>query len=347
MGGQPLGEGLPPLGRREGSPPTRDGHAGGHYTRADSLRSFRDNQVQEWVNEWPVPDVNLTFGSGLWDRHQDLPGLRRGGANQGLYRGSRRHREDPVPPRCERGCARSQQVAARPSATPAGVEWALSDAHHDRLVVMPRRTQFTALTPDGSNGMSWRGTYGYVSITAYGQDYGPDGLNEQGLYVGMYYFPGFASHHPFDPTQAHRTLSVGDFMRWMLSSFASVDEVLSALAHPDAPLVVRVDDPRFGGAPLPFHWKITDATGAARVFEFLDNGVLHVHEPVAGVITNSPTYDWHVTNLRAHLGLTQAAAPAVKIGNTTLTGDRVAAKVLAILDGVAANGHSLSGLMAL
>ena len=199
------------------------------------------------------------------------------------------------------------------------VEWALSDAHHDLLVVMPRRTQFTALTPEGSNGMSWRGTYGYVSITAYGQDYGPDGVNEQGLYVGMYYFPGFASHQPFDPAQAKRTLSVGDLMRWMLSSFALVDEVLAALAHPDAPRVVRVDDPRFGGAPLPFHWKITDKTGAARVLEFLDNGVLHVHDPVAGVITNSPAYDWHVTNLRAHLGLTQAAAATVRIGNTTLT----------------------------
>jgi len=46
VGGQPLGEGFPPFGRREGSPPTRDGHAGGgRYTRTDSLRSLRDNPV--------------------------------------------------------------------------------------------------------------------------------------------------------------------------------------------------------------------------------------------------------------------------------------------------------------
>ncbi len=80
-----------------------------------------------------------------------------------------------------------------------------------------------------------------------------------------------------------------------------------------------MDDPRFGGAPLPFHSKIADATGASRVLELINDGVLHVHEPIVGVITNSPTYDRHVTNLRNHLGLTQATAAAVTIGDTTLT----------------------------
>ena len=43
-GGQPLGEGFPPLGRREGSPPTRDGDAvRERCARADSLRSLRDH----------------------------------------------------------------------------------------------------------------------------------------------------------------------------------------------------------------------------------------------------------------------------------------------------------------
>ncbi|GAB3142646.1 linear amide C-N hydrolase [Marisediminicola antarctica] len=199
------------------------------------------------------------------------------------------------------------------------VEWALSDAHHDRIIVVPRHTRFTALTPQGANGMQWTGKYGYTSITAYGQDYGPDGLNENGLYVGMYYFPGFASHREFDPAEVHRTLSVGDFMRWMLSTASTVDEVLAALARPDAPMVVRVDDPRFGGAPLPFHWKIADRTGSSRVFEFIGDGELHIHNPIAGVITNSPTYDWHVTNLRNNLGLSQAPAAGVTIGGVTLT----------------------------
>ena len=72
------------------------------------------------------------------------------------------------------------------------VEWALGDAKHDRLVIFPRGRDFTALTPEGPKGRRWTSRHGFVTITAYDQDYGPDGLNEAGLYVGMYYFPGFA-----------------------------------------------------------------------------------------------------------------------------------------------------------
>ena len=135
------------------------------------------------------------------------------------------------------------------------VEWALGDAHHDTLVLFPRNHAFTALTPGGENGLKWTGRYGFVSLTAYGEEYGPDAVNETGLYVGVYYFPGYASFAPYDAAQAGQSLSVGDFMRWLLSSFKSVAEVRANL---DKVRVVNVADERFGGAPLPFHWKIAD-----------------------------------------------------------------------------------------
>ncbi len=55
------------------------------------------------------------------------------------------------------------------------VEWALSDAKHDSLVLFPRNHDFIAQTPEGYNGLSWKGRYGFVSLRAYDQDYGPDG----------------------------------------------------------------------------------------------------------------------------------------------------------------------------
>jgi choloylglycine hydrolase len=109
------------------------------------------------------------------------------------------------------------------------VEWALSDATHDSLVLFPRSHAFVAQTPEGYNGMRWTGRHGFVSLRAYGQDYGPDGMNEAGLYVGMYYFPGFADFAAYDPAESGRSMSVGDLMRWMLSSFETVAEVREAL----------------------------------------------------------------------------------------------------------------------
>ncbi|MDZ4197842.1 MAG: linear amide C-N hydrolase, partial [Kiritimatiellia bacterium] len=196
------------------------------------------------------------------------------------------------------------------------VEWALGDANHDTLVVFPRGHTFTALTPDGENGLTWKGPYGFVSLTAYGQEYGPDSMNEAGLYVGVYYFPGYASFAPYEAAQANRSLSVGDFMRWMLSSFKSVAEVKANL---NEVRVVNVEDPRFGGAPLPFHWKIADETGAAIILEIVEGGQVKVYNALLGVIANAPDYGWHLANLRNYLGLAGAPKEPIALDGRQLS----------------------------
>jgi choloylglycine hydrolase len=187
------------------------------------------------------------------------------------------------------------------------VEWALSDAQHNKILVVPRNKKFTAMTPEGANGKSWIGRYGFVTLTAYGQPYGPDGLNEEGLYVGVYYLPGFASYANYDPAQAARSLSVGDLMQWMLSTYRTVDEVVANLAQVT---VVKVENKDFGGAELPFHFKIVDPSGNSRIIEIVNDGEVKLYEPYLGVITNSPTYDWHVINQRNYLGLSDRSNPA-------------------------------------
>lgn len=196
------------------------------------------------------------------------------------------------------------------------VEWALGDAKHNQLVVFPRDKVFQAQTPEGINGMSWQGKFGFVSVGAYDQPYGPDAMNEKGLYVGVYYFPGYADYTQYDPAQAERSMSVGDFMQWLLSSFQTVEEVLSNL---DKVLVIDVKDPRFGGAPLPFHWKIADATGASIVVEMVNGGEIKVFNTFKGVIANSPTYDWHLTNLRNYLNLSAEPAASLIINGETIS----------------------------
>ena len=196
------------------------------------------------------------------------------------------------------------------------VEWALSDAQHYRMALFPRHQAYASLTPEGANGMQWAGKYGFVSMTAYGQNYGPDGLNEAGLYVGMYYLPGFAEYAAYDPSQKATSLSVGDFMQWMLSSFKTVAEVRANL---DQIRVINVKDERFGGAALPFHWKIGDPSGQSIVIEMVNGGQMKIYDAFLGVITNSPTYDWHLTNLRNYLHLSPDARQPVTVGDLNLS----------------------------
>lgn len=194
------------------------------------------------------------------------------------------------------------------------VEWGLSDADHDTMVLFPRNHRFVAQTPEGLNGLTWTSRYGFLSLGAYGEPYGPDGINEAGLYVGMYYFPGYASFASYEPAAAAQSLSVGDLMRWMLSSFATVTDVR---AHLDRVRVVNVEDPRFGGAALPFHWKIEDPTGDSIIVEIINGGKIEIHNSFMGVITNSPDYGWHLTNLRNYLGLSPVAELPVTLAGET------------------------------
>ena len=195
-------------------------------------------------------------------------------------------------------------------------EWAVGNANHNHLAVFPRGKSYSAQTPEGRNGKSWTGKHGFLSVTAYGQPHGPDAMNEKGLYVGVYFFPGSCGYAPYEESQADRSMSAGDFMQWMLSSFETVAQVRENL---DQVSVVSVVDPEFGAAPLPFHWKIADPSGDSIVIEIINGGEVKIYEPFLGVITNAPTYDWHLTNLRNYINIFPGSASPVTVGNMTFS----------------------------
>ena len=98
-----------------------------------------------------------------------------------------------------------------------------------------------------------------------------------------------------------------------LENFASVEEVKANIGNIVVPAVV------FGGwgfAPEA-HYIVSDASGNSIVIEYV-GGKLKVHDNPLGVITNSPTFDWQMTNLRNYLNFSMTNAPPVKLGSVTL-----------------------------
>ena len=183
-------------------------------------------------------------------------------------------------------------------------------------MIVPRGKKFTGLTPEGKNGYSWEGKFGFVSVTAYDQPYGPDGLNEKGLYVGVYYLPQYAEYAVYNKKEKSKSMSVGDYMQWMLSSFENVNDIIKNL---NKVKVVSVKNEDFGGAELPFHFKIVDKDGNSKIIELVNKGEVKVYDPYLGVITNSPTYDWHVTNQKNYLGLSTKPLGPKKFGKFKVT----------------------------
>ncbi len=181
-------------------------------------------------------------------------------------------------------------------------------------VIMPRGRSFTSPGPKAS-GLTWTSKYGYVFMSAYGQPAVTDGLNEKGLGFGALYLPGETEYETVKPGEESRALSNIQFGAWALGNFATVDEVRDAVKD------VRVWAefvPQLGSFS-PLHYSFHDASGKSLVIEYV-GGTVHVYDNKIGVLTNSPTYEWHMQNLRNYVNLTAENAAPVKLGNTTYAG---------------------------
>ena len=66
------------------------------------------------------------------------------------------------------------------------------------------------------------------------------------------------------------------------------------------------------------HWRITEPSGRQVVLEIIGKQ-LRFYENKLGVLTNSPSFDWHLTNLNNYTNLFAGPIYSREIGDLTLT----------------------------
>ena len=181
-------------------------------------------------------------------------------------------------------------------------------------IVVPRQFAFAATGPGGKPGLVWTSRYAAVGLNAYGVTVLTDGMNEKGLAGGILYFPGYAGYSDPAKTDPAKALAPWEFLTWALTSFATVAEVKGALARV---AIVDIAQPNLGTTP-PFHYTLHDASGASLVIEPV-NGTLKVYDNPLGVMTNAPTFDWHLTNLKNYVKVSPVNAEAVTIDGQTIS----------------------------
>lgn len=180
--------------------------------------------------------------------------------------------------------------------------------------VVPRGQAWSATaTGTAAPTLTWTNDLGFVAMTGFGLDeVYADGLNEAGLSVGTLWLP--ETSLPTDPPEraGEPAVDLLNLAGWLLGTCRTVADVRTALAS------VRVWNAEAGRvwpagtdlppalAPLahavmPEHLVVHDAQGGDLVVEFVDGMQLYDGD---GVLTNSPTYPWHLTNLRNYVGLT-------------------------------------------
>lgn len=124
-----------------------------------------------------------------------------------------------------------------------------------------------------------------------------DGFNEKGLAMAGLNFPGYAEYED-EIVEGKVNVSPSDLMLWTLGNFETIEEVKEAFKNVN---IVKKQLNEY--TPLaPLHWIVADKSGNSIVIEKV-KGQLNVYDNPVGVLTNSPEFSWHITNLRQYMSL--------------------------------------------
>ena len=189
--------------------------------------------------------------------------------------------------------------------------------------VFPRGERWSSDAPGARKGIGWTSRYGYIAIDMGGRLADPidraenlaDGLNEEGLSFGWLSLPDFTAYQDqAAAAEPEKAIAHLDLCPWILGNFATVDEVKTAIAG------VHVWGKPYGPVNLilPLHASVHDASGRSIVLEFTREGP-KVHDNLPGVLTNAPTFDWHLVNIRNFLNLKAMSAGPIKVGDSVLS----------------------------
>ncbi len=137
-----------------------------------------------------------------------------------------------------------------------------------------------------------------------------EATNEHGLSMAGLNFPNNA--HYFKKMHGKDNVAPFEFIPWILSQCKNMKETKMLLSRinlcninysPDLPL-------------SPLHWIISDGEKSVTV-ESTEKG-LDIFENTIGVLTNNPTFDYHMTHLCDYINLS-SLHPENRFGNVDLT----------------------------
>lgn len=123
-----------------------------------------------------------------------------------------------------------------------------------------------------------------------------DATNEKGLSVAGLNFPDNAEYKPYCETRDN--ITPFEFIPWILCQCATVSQVKRLLGK------INILNESFSNElPLsPLHWIVSDKECSITI-EAVKYG-LNIYDNPVGVLTNNPTFDYHVFNLNNYMWLT-------------------------------------------
>lgn len=140
-------------------------------------------------------------------------------------------------------------------------------------------------------GKKYTVKYDAVAILAYGDlDLVHDGVNSEGLQVNTLFYRPMTMEAVSSPKQISQ-FTLGEYF---LTNFASVEEVVTALPDLEYASMQLESMP----VDITLHWSITDKNGDRAVIEMDPDGLKIYRGEEAAVMTNDPSMQQHIDNLK-------------------------------------------------
>ncbi len=124
-----------------------------------------------------------------------------------------------------------------------------------------------------------------------------DAINEKGLCIAGLNFPDNADYKPY--CEGKDNVAPFELIPWLLGQCATVADAEKFIRR------INLLDENFSEElPLsPLHWMISDKERSITL-ESVETGI-KVYENPIGVLTNNPTFDYHLFNLNNYMNLTK------------------------------------------
>jgi choloylglycine hydrolase len=183
-----------------------------------------------------------------------------------------------------------------------------------KVLFVPRNYEFAGTAPNGSSeGLSWKSKFAVIGANALNEIDFVDGVNEAGLAGGLFYFPEYARYQEIEKDLISKSIAPWELLTWILTNFSSIDQIKIELPK------IKVTNTVFKswGIVLPIHAIIHDSSGHSLVIEYIEGNLKMQDNPI-GVFTNSPNFDWHITNLRNYVNLSPFNISEVELNNIEL-----------------------------
>lgn len=176
----------------------------------------------------------------------------------------------------------------------------------DRLTYFPAGSKIESLKPNGQTGLTFNTKYAILAATLHDmvpgakQDFLHEGVNDQGMTFTVNALMGNSS--AVLDANAPNVLAATDMGTWALGNYQNVTQVKQALQNKEVSVWLP-KIPSMANLETPAHFALFDKSGAGIVIEFW-NGQVQVYDNQVGVMTNNPTFPWHLENLNNYAQLT-------------------------------------------